>query len=76
MFHKDFKEKILEAISTSVEKHPYFILIFSILLALLSIHYTIDNLKFLTNRNDLISPHAKYYQDYQKFREEFKILMG
>ncbi|MDP7350748.1 MAG: MMPL family transporter [Nitrospinota bacterium] len=72
IFHKNFRDKILGAISASVGKHPYFILIFSILLALLSIHYTIDNLKYLTNRNDLISPHAKYYQDYQKFREEFK----
>ena len=71
MFHKNFKDKILEAISAFVSRHPYFILISSILLALLSIHYTINNLKFLTNRNDLISPHAKYYQDYQKFRKEF-----
>ncbi|MDP6625211.1 MAG: MMPL family transporter [Nitrospinota bacterium] len=70
--HKNFKDKILKANSAFVCKHPYLIFISSILLALLSIHYTINTLKFLTNRNDLISPQAKYYRDYQKFRLEFK----
>ena len=76
MIHKNFKDRILEAIASFVGKHPYFILISSILLALLSIHYTLYNLKFFTNRNDLISPHAKYYQDYKKLREEFKDFGG
>lgn len=76
MFHRNIKDKILEFISNFVCKYPYPVLVISILLALLSVHYTIQNLKFLTNRNDLISPHEKYYKDYQEFRKEFKDFDG
>ena len=76
MYHKNLKDKILVVLSSFIAKHPYFILISSVLLVLISIHYTKNNLEFSTNRNDLISSHAKYHQSYQKFREEFKDFDG
>ncbi len=76
MFIKNTKDKILYALSLFVEKYPYPIFIASILLALVSIHFAKNNLNFLTNRNDLISPHAQYFKNYKKYREEFKDFDG
>lgn len=76
MVHKNLKDKILEYVSDCVATYPYYILVFSLLLALLSAGYTIFNMKFLTNRNDLISPNSKYYKDFQSYRKEFKDFDG
>lgn len=65
-------KKILDHISNFVGKHPYSVLIIYVLLALLSVQYTINNIKFLTNRNDLISPDAKYFRNNNAYRKEFK----
>ena len=65
-------KKIIDHISNLVGKHPYSILIIYVLLALLSVQYTINNIKFLTNRNDLISPDAKYFKNLNAYRKEFK----
>ncbi|MGR3220707.1 MAG: MMPL family transporter [Candidatus Anammoxibacter sp.] len=66
------KSAILEKFSTFVGRNHYSILIFFILLSALSIYYTIHNLGFMTDRNDLISHSTKYYKDYAAYREEFK----
>lgn len=76
MFHKKLNDKILESVSSFICNRPYFILISSVLLAAISIHYTLQNLKFLTNRNDLISASTKYYQDFNNYRKEFKDFDG
>ena len=76
MSHKNLKDKILEYVAIFVGKRPYFILIISVLLALLSVYYTIHNLHFLTNRNDLISPDTQYYQNFENYRKEFKNFDG
>ncbi len=76
MKKKSFKNRVLELFSSFVGRNYYFILAFYILLAVVSIYYTVNNLEFMTSRNDLISQHAKYYKDYKKYRTEFKDFDG
>lgn len=51
--------------------HPRTVLVTALLLALISIAYTMNRLEFLTGRDDLMPKHAPFQQDYQAYRASF-----
>jgi len=54
-----------------VAAHPRLILVLALLFSALSVFYTIENMQFLTGRNDLMPQNAPFQVDYQAYRSEF-----
>ncbi len=57
-------------IATTIRK-PGTVLAISIILAAISIIYTVNSLSFLTGRDDLMPRHAQFQKDYQAYRAAF-----
>lgn len=54
-----------------VARYPRLILAVALLLAVLSVIYTKDEMKFLTGRDDLMPRNAQFQRDYRAIRAEF-----
>ena len=54
-----------------VARRPRLILVVALLLAILSVIYTINNMEFLTGRDDLMPRNAPFQVDYRAYRAEF-----
>ncbi|MEI6306461.1 MAG: transporter, partial [Deltaproteobacteria bacterium] len=54
-----------------VYKCPRLILMISLLLSVISVVYTKNNMEFLTGRDDLMPKNAPFQLDYRAYREEF-----
>lgn len=63
--------RLLRRLSASVYGHRRLWLYPQILLFGLSVYYTITNLQFSTNRNDLVGSDKRYHHNFIRFKEEF-----
>ena len=54
-----------------ISKYPHLILAVALLLSTLSVIYTVNNMAFLTGRNDLMPKNAAFQVDYRAYRAEF-----
>ena len=54
-----------------VARHPWQILVVALLLAVLSVIYTKEEMRFLTGRDDLMPRNAPYQQNFRTIRAEF-----
>ncbi len=52
-------------------RNPWTVIIIALFMTILSIVYTVNNLEFLTGRDDLMPRHAPFQQDYQAYRTAF-----
>lgn len=66
-----FALRWLRALSASVYGHRRMWIYPQVLLFGLSIYYTVTNLQFSTNRNDLVGSDKKYHRNFLRFKEEF-----
>jgi hopanoid biosynthesis associated RND transporter like protein HpnN len=69
--HEEGIARLLGAWVAGVCRRPWLVLGVSLLLVGLSLFFTIQHLKYLTQRNELISPHKDYYQRWQQYVAEF-----
>ncbi len=67
----NIRDKILLAVAHVVEKHTWKVILANVLLTLISVIYTVENLQFQTGRSQLISEDQQYRKNFKKFREEF-----
>ncbi|MHC4994144.1 MAG: MMPL family transporter [Planctomycetota bacterium] len=67
-----FRHKVLTRWSHIICDHPVTVLLASVLLAVLSIVYTVTQLGFQADRNDLISPDLDWNQRYIRYLDEFQ----
>jgi len=63
--------RFLRRLSDSVYRFPRFYFYPQIILLLLSIYYTVAELKFSTSRNDLVGSDKKYHRNFLDFKNEF-----
>ena len=56
---------------TFITKYPRLILAAALLFSLISVMYTVKNMKFLTGRDDLMPRNAPFQVDYRAYRAEF-----
>src|SRR5205085_10884851 len=69
--HDTLAVRALRWLSASVHGHRRLWLYPQILLFGLSVYYTITNLQFSTNRNDLVGSDKQYHRNFLRFKEEF-----
>ncbi|HUS36533.1 MAG TPA: MMPL family transporter [Verrucomicrobiae bacterium] len=63
--------RLLRKLSASVYGHRRLWLYPQIVLFGLAVYYTITNLEFSTNRNDLVGSDKRYHHNFMRFKEEF-----
>src|ERR1044071_7188844 len=63
--------RLLRLLAASVYGHRRLWLYPQILLFGLAVYYTITNLHFSTNRNDLVGSDKRYHHNFIRFKEEF-----
>src|SRR5436190_10706810 len=63
--------RVLAWLARSVYTHRRLFFYPQLLLFVLCIFYTVKNLEFNTNRNDLVGANKKYHQNYLRFKKEF-----
>ena len=56
--------------------HSIAVILVSLLIAGLSIWYTVENLTFKNNRGDLVAKKLAYVETYEKYRQEFEDFDG
>lgn len=66
-----FIARALQALAHSVWSHRRMWMLPQILLTGLAIYYTISELGFSTNRNDLVGSEKKYHRNFLRLKEEF-----
>ncbi len=54
-----------------IARNARFILAGALVLSLISIYYTANNMKFLTGRDDLMPKNTQFHRDYREYRQEF-----
>src|SRR5262245_18801896 len=65
--------RVLHWLSDAVYQHPAWFLYPQVALAVLCVFYTVFNLKFLTNRSDLVGAEKEYHRIYMEFRKDFPV---
>ena len=63
--------KLLAKTANWTMLYPKRIVVAQLLLAVVSIWYTVEYLQFSTNRNELVGEDQKYHQIFLKYQEEF-----
>src|ERR1044071_8951209 len=63
--------RLLRILAASVYGHRRLWLYPQIILFGLAVYYTITNLEFSTNRNDLVGSEKRYHHNFMRFKEEF-----
>ena len=65
--------RLLQWLARVVCRHPGWFLYPQIILAGLCVYYTIKNLEFDTNRDNLVGGDKKYHQNFLKYKKEFPL---
>ena len=63
--------KLLAKTANWTMLYPKRIVVAQLILAVISIWYTVEYLQFSTNRNELVGEDQKYHQIFLKYQEEF-----
>ncbi|MCL5096294.1 MAG: MMPL family transporter [Candidatus Omnitrophica bacterium] len=63
--------RLLRRLAFYLYHYPWFFFYPQIILVVLSVFYTVQNLQFDTNRNDLVGADKKYHQAFLKYKAEF-----
>jgi hopanoid biosynthesis associated RND transporter like protein HpnN len=64
--------RLLRKLAHGVYHYPRLFFYPQVLLLVVCVFYTIDSLKFSSNRNDLVAANKKYHQNFLQFEKEFK----
>jgi len=68
--------RVFTAFETLAYFHPWWVLSVSLILAALSVWFTVAHLQFNTHRSDLISKDMKFHKLYRQYRERFQDFDG
>src|SRR5207247_11439277 len=63
--------RLLRWLSNAVYRYPRLVFYPQLLLFVVSIVYTVAQLEFNTNRNDLVGADKPYHRNYQRYKKEF-----
>lgn len=63
--------RLLTKLAHAVYAYPRLFFYPQVVLLVLCIFYTVDQLKFSTDRNDLVAGNQKYHQNFLRFKKEF-----
>lgn len=63
--------RLLTKLAHAVYAYPRLFFYPQVVLLVLCIFYTVDQLKFSTDRNDLVAGNKKYHQNFLRFKKEF-----
>lgn len=66
-----FTARVLGRLADAVLRFPQWFIYPQIVLVGVCVFYTVRNLEFSTNRNDLVGSEKKYHQNYLNFKKEF-----
>jgi hypothetical protein len=70
---KSITARVLFWLAHALYDHRRWFLYPQIVLAGLSVFYTVEKLEFLTNRSALVGGDKKYHRDYQRYKKEFPV---
>ena len=70
-FFNSVAARWLRRLAGWVYQYPRLFFYPQVILLVVSIFYTVENLEFSTSRNDLVGADKKYHQNFLKFRKEF-----
>ncbi len=65
--------RLLHQLAQAIYRSPRLFIYPQILLLGLSVLYTVRNLQFSTDRNDLVAGNKKYHQNFLRFKKEFAV---
>jgi len=61
----------LSRLFSLISRHPFVVIVIALLLSVVSVFYTIQNMSFLTGRDDLMPKNAPYQVEYREFNKNF-----
>jgi hypothetical protein len=70
--HEHLAGRLLNKLAAALEAHPWWFVFPQLVLLAAAITYTATDLRFSTNRSDLVSAHEKYQRNFLVLKEEFK----
>jgi predicted RND superfamily exporter protein len=70
--HEHLAGRLLHKLAAGLEAHPGWFVFPQLVLLAAAIAYTATDLRFSTNRSDLVSAHEKYQQNFLVLKQEFK----
>jgi hypothetical protein len=70
--HEHLAGRLLRKLADGLEAYPRWFILPQLILLVASIVYTATQLRFSTNRSDLVSAHEKYQQNFLVLKREFK----
>jgi uncharacterized protein len=70
---ENLAERMLHRLSDSICRHPRWYFYPQVVLFLVCVFYTVDALKFSTDRNALVGSEKLYHHNYLEFRKEFSV---
>jgi predicted RND superfamily exporter protein len=70
--HEHLAGRLLNKLAAALEAHPGWFVFPQLVLLAAAIAYTATDLRFSTNRSDLVSAHEKYQRNFLVLKEEFK----
>ncbi len=70
--HEQLAGRLLHKLADHLQAHPLWFVLPQLLLLVICLIYTATQLRFSTNRSDLVSPNEKYQKTHLLLQEEFK----